>query len=130
MKASRSVSVGTPLSSSVEAILPVQEVVFARDYARREDKGGDQHWVRRFSSDSGSLIISGDKKMRSRPHERRALIDEGMVVFFFSPAWSVKNGYVKSAMLLNWWPKILEVAESAPRGSLWPIPFQKHGALV
>lgn len=106
------------------SILPVREVVSARDYAKRDDKGEDQHWVRRFSKDGGTLIISGDKRMRGRPHERRALVDENMIVFFFSPAWSQKNSFVKSAMLLNWWPKILETASSAANPSLWRVPFQ------
>ena len=106
------------------SIPPIQKVVSARDYAKPQDKGDDQHWVRRFSQDGGRVIVSGDKKMRARPHERRALVDEGMIVFFFSPVWSEKNMFVKGAMLLNWWPKILETASSAPTPSLWRVPFQ------
>ena len=110
--------------ADVSSLLPITEVVSARIYVHSDDKGDDQHWIRRYSRDGGSFVLSGDKKMRGRPHELKALVDEKMIVFFFSPVWNKKNGYVKSAMLLNWWPKIVEVAQSAPSGSLWPIPFQ------
>jgi hypothetical protein len=106
------------------SIPPVTDVVSARDYAKPGDKGDDQHWVHRFSIDGGKIIISGDKRMRARVHERRALTDENMIVFFFSPAWSRRNSFVKSAMLLNWWPKILETASAAANPSLWNVPFQ------
>lgn len=106
-----------------EDLGPVSGVVSAREYALPSDEGDDRPWVERFSEDGGSHIISGDKKMRGRPHELHALADEGMVVFFFAPRWSGRDFFVKSAMLLNWWPKILDVSINAPKGSYCEIPF-------
>lgn len=106
------------------AIPPVTEVVKAADYTQRSDGGGDDHWVHRFADDGGSVIICGDKKMRGRPHEQKALLDEKMIVFFFAPKWNEANGFVKSAMLLNWWPKVADTILKGTTPGLYEIPFQ------
>ena len=60
----------------------------AGDYAPNQndadfEKGSDVPWVRRFARSGGRFIISGDTNMIRERHERLALIEEGMVVFFF-----------------------------------------------
>ena len=52
------------------------------------DKNNDAPWIRRFAADGGSAIISGDTNMRRQPHERLALVQQGMVTIFFEPKWS------------------------------------------
>jgi len=101
------------------------KIVTAKDYVQPGDpKGDDTPWVQRFAVDGGKVIVSGDRQMRARLHERKALSDAGITVVFFSSTWSQKNAFVKCAMLLNWWPKIWECVNNAKPGECFEIPFQ------
>lgn len=106
-----------------EGTLRGVEIVSAREYAEDHEKD-DVPWIKRFAVDGGQVIISGDKRMRARVHERDALTSAGMIVFFFTSSWSSKNDFTKSAMLLNWWPKIAEYIANGKPGDFWEIPFQ------
>ena len=99
----------------------------AKDYAPGPDdhdyiRRNDSPWVKRFAAAGGQAIVSGDSKMRTDRAEREALVQTGMVVFFFDPAWNQFKFCDKCAMLLHWWPCALEVAEAAPKPSFWRIP--------
>lgn len=87
-------------------------------------KEGDIPWIVKFKDAGGQVIISGDTKIRSKLHEQKALSEAGFIGFFFTGTWSKKNGFVKGAMLLNWWPKIREYMDTSSPGDLWEIPFQ------
>ena len=62
------------------------EFVSAREYSEDHEKD-DVPWIKRFAADGGRIIVSGDKRMRARLHERDALASAGMIVFFFTSAW-------------------------------------------
>lgn len=98
------------------------EIHYAGDY-RPTGERGDENWIVRFAKDGGNVIVSGDERMRSLPQERAALAQTGMITFFFDSQWSSKNFFVKAAMLLNWWPKIMDVAKNSEPGQCWQIPF-------
>lgn len=102
--------------------LPVT-IVSARRYRPKSERG-DQNWIRRFAKAGGKVIISGDARMRANLHEQTALMQSGMITFFFESKWNECNFYVKSAMLFNWWPRIVEVAGKSNPGDLWEIPHQ------
>lgn len=93
----------------------------AKDYTpRRSDPDykpkDDVPWVKRFSASGGKVIISGDVRMASVPHERLALVQEGMVVVFFAPKWGQWPFCRKAALLLHWWPAILRQVKRAKPG--------------
>jgi hypothetical protein len=98
-------------------------VVSASDF-KPPGEAGDEHWVRRFAADGGRMLISGDERMRTVPQERAALSTHRIITFFFDSRWNKSNGFVKCAMLLNWWPRIIEIAASSRPGQCWQIPFQ------
>lgn len=64
--------------------------------------------------------------MRANLHEQSALMHAKMITFFFESKWCVANFYVKAAMLLNWWPRIIEMAGQSNPGDFWEIPFEWH----
>jgi hypothetical protein len=98
-------------------------IVSARRYRPRSERG-DQNWIRRFAKAGGKVIISGDARMRSNLHEQAALMQAGMITFFFEYKWNESNFYVKCAMLFNWWPRIIEVAGQSSPGDFWEVPHQ------
>jgi PIN like domain len=99
------------------------QIVSARDY-RPFSEQGDEHWIRRFAADGGQVVISGDTRMRSRIHELAALVECGLITYFFERRWSAVNFYTKSAMLLHWWQAIRAHMDMAAKGTCWEIPHQ------
>lgn len=81
----------------------------------------DAPWVRRFAAEGGRVIISGNTKMQIVPHERLALVQEGMTVIFFPGIWSSWKFCHKSALLLHWWPVIVKRAKT-PKAGFFVVP--------
>jgi hypothetical protein len=98
------------------------EFVAARDYAI-PGVTGDVPCLNAFAKDSGKVVISGDRRMRSRPHERQALVDAKFKVFFFVPKWNQENGFSKAAFLIKWWPDIQAKINDSSSGQCWEIQF-------
>ncbi|MER8382335.1 hypothetical protein [Mesorhizobium sp. M1403] len=101
----------------------VQGVVIesAKDYTPRLGDGdyqpkNDVPWVKRYAASGGTVIVSGDTKMATVPHERLALVQEGMIVIFFAPKWGQWPFCRKAALLLHWWPTILKHSKKAKPG--------------
>jgi len=96
-------------------------VVSARKY-RPIDERGDENWIRRFARARGKVIVTGDGRIRKDLHEQAALFQAGMITFFFDAAW---NGFTlnnKAAMLMTWWPAIIEKAKISKPGDSWEMP--------
>jgi len=108
----------------------------AKDYTPKKGdqdyiKDNDVPWIRRFAADGGKIIISGNTKMKIRPHERKALMQEGMVTVFFESQWSNWKFHRKCALLLNWWPRVVKTVKTSKPGTFWHIPcdWKKDGKL-
>ena len=99
----------------------------AADYTPEEGQPdhsyrNDAPWISRFAADGGRVIISGDTAMKSRPHERLALVELGMVTIFFESQWSQWKFFKKCSLLLHWWPEIIKTIGKAQPGTFWHIP--------
>jgi len=106
---------------SLRGIVKGFELEWAKDYTpSRDDPDYEAHndvpWIKRYAAAGGRIIISGDVKMSSVPHERLALVQEGMVVVFFAPKWGGWQFCRKAALLLHWWPTILTHVRKAKPG--------------
>jgi hypothetical protein len=89
-----------------------------RDYIKKSDIP----WLDRFAAAGGHAVISGDVKMRHKPHEKLALYSHGFVVVFFEPQWSNWKFCRKSALMLHWWEEITTKIRSADKGTFWVVP--------
>ena len=109
---------------SEEGFLLGYEFVSAGTYHdhANDPRNDDRPWLRRFADDGGRIILSGDRKMRARPHERAALKEAGFVVFFFGPAWDELDKLSRAATIMRWWATVEEKVKSAPAGSFWQVP--------
>jgi PIN like domain len=83
----------------------------------------DVPWIRRFAHAGGRIIISGNTNMRNVPHERLALIENGMIVIFFESRWNNWGFFDKCSHLMHWWPVIAKKVKTAPKGSFWYVPL-------
>jgi PIN like domain len=82
----------------------------------------DVPWLKRFADAGGNVVISGDTNMKSRAHERLALIEGGFVVIFFEPQWSNWKFWRKCALLIHWWPVIAAKIRRAKKASFYHVP--------
>ncbi|HSC17364.1 MAG TPA: hypothetical protein VLC74_00470 [Rhizomicrobium sp.] len=98
------------------------EIVLASSYRPIHERG-DEHWARRFAADGGDVVVSGDTRMRSRLHELAALVECGLITYFFERRWSDVNFFTKSAMLLHSWTPVRKHMDTAPKGTCWEIPY-------
>ena len=118
------------LKSQVKGIVVKQ----AQEYYPRADDPDysakdDAPWIRRFAADGGRAIVSSDRRMLTKPHEKLALVQSGLVVIFFSGAWYDWKFCAKSALILHWWPTIMEAVSSAEPGFYRvPIAWPAEGA--
>jgi PIN like domain len=108
------------------------EIVPARKYLMDplKKQESDVPWLEAFANDGGKVVVSGDARMRAKPHEQAALRECGFVTIFFARAWNNLNGFNKAAMLIRWWPYILSVIESAKPGQMFEIPCTWHGTTL
>jgi hypothetical protein len=83
----------------------------------------DAPWIRRFARSGGRFIISGNTAMMSVPHERAALAQEGITVFFFGSQWNEWKFFHKCALLMACWPLIAEeMKRKRKKPRFWRIP--------
>lgn len=95
-------------------------IVSARQYAV-PSAASDVPWLRRFAARGGNVVVSGDYRMRSRLHEQQALCEAGFIVFFMARAWNQMRCHEKCAMLIRWWPHILEKAQASRPGQFFEL---------
>lgn len=103
------------------------EFVSAKDYAPKPTdpdyvRKRDDPWLKRFSDQGGTVVISGDVSMMDRPAEMQALRDLGFWVFLFERKWNQWDFYQKSALLLFYWERIARKIKKGKRGKFWRIP--------
>ena len=72
------------------------------------------------------MIISGDTEMRYVPHERLALIQAGMLVFFFDGKWSQWDFFRKCSLLIHHWPAIANRIKRGKAPAFWHVPLSWH----
>lgn len=97
------------------------KLVIAKDYGNPPAKS-DVPWLTKFKADGGAIVISADKKMRARLHERQAINDLGLICFFVPSQWSKWRFMQQSAYILRWWQVIVETANKSSPGECWQLP--------
>lgn len=55
--------------------------------------------------------------------ERKAIIDLRLTVFVLAKGWSSQPYFDKAARLIQWWPRLIEQAESAKPPVIFRVPW-------
>ena len=88
------------------------------------DKGiDDVDWITRFSDEGGTAIISGDNNILKNWPNLIAYKESGLIGFFPPPKFSGLTGYAKAALLIRWWPVIVEKIKLSSLGDTWRVPM-------
>lgn len=130
MKVAFDENIPDALISALKAALEGQsgdyEISSARAYANPPAET-DVPWLKKFTDAGGEVVVTADKKIRGKPHERKALHDLGLITFFFSPQFNNLMYWDKLAMCIRWWPHIIERIEQSKAGDCWEIPMKTTG---
>jgi hypothetical protein len=59
--------------------------------------------------------------------ERDAIAAAGLIVFVLNKGWASQGFYSKAARLVEWWPRIVEQAESVSPHAIFRVPWRKVG---
>jgi predicted nuclease of predicted toxin-antitoxin system len=86
----------------------------------------DTEWIAAVKGKGEAVVISGDRRMLTRVHELEALRTAQLTTFILAPGWSNLKFWDKAWLLIRWWPKLVEIAEASPPGTIFRVPH-KHG---
>ncbi|UOV02881.1 hypothetical protein [Pseudoxanthomonas mexicana] len=62
-----------------------------------------------------------------RSIERDAIASAGLIVFVLDKGWATQPEFEKAARLIQWWPRIVEHAESMSPPAVFRVPWRKIG---
>jgi hypothetical protein len=81
----------------------------------------DVDWITELGNDGGWTAVTGDTRIRARPHELAAFRAAGLILMMLSPAWAHLRFWEKASLLIRSWPDICQTAITAPRPSIFEI---------
>jgi hypothetical protein len=84
---------------------------------------GDPSWIRAFAADGGTAIVSGDPNILQNWPDLIAYTESDLISFWPPKEYQRLKGYGKAALLVRWWPAIVEKIKLSGRGDRWRIPM-------
>ena len=71
-----------------------------------------------------NVLVTADRAMRKRKHERAAVATTGAIVVVGVAAWNQQPGlWERARMMLWWWPTIVRSAGAADAGTFLELPW-------
>jgi len=78
----------------------------------------DETWIPKLSSFEGEwVVVTHDRAITRRPHERAALEATDLRICFLSSAWANHDGLGQAWRLIKYWDKIVQNVSKANRGT-------------
>lgn len=124
MKAQIDENLPPALARAIDPIARVDnhEVVHVRDFVGRGTK--DVALFEQAIQHGIQVHVTQDQHHR-RPAEREAIARLGWTVFVLARGWSALNHYERAARMLEWWPKMMQLAELTRPGAMFKVPHQR-----
>jgi hypothetical protein len=69
-------------------------------------------------------VLTADRKLRTRPHEKKALLESGLIVFILAPGWHQERYWPKAAGIIRWMPSMIEAVSAFAAPALLSIPHK------
>ena len=103
------------LAKSLHVLVePEHQVVHLKD--RFAANTTDETWIAALGREKGWVIISGDLRIRTNPHEVKAWKTAGHTMFFLKTGWIDLPFWVQAWKLVKCFPEIIALAEKARIG--------------
>lgn len=84
----------------------------------------DEEYIRQLGEEGNWVIVSGDLRILSSPHERKAWQESGLTMFFLERGWAHIGLWNMAWKMVKWWPEIISQAERITRGVGFRIPVR------
>lgn len=98
------------------------EISWVRDH--HPPGTNDPTWLRAFAADGGIAAVSGDGNILQHWPNLIAYIESGLVCFFPPTGFQHQlTGFAQAALLIRWWPAIIEKIKISERATCWRIPM-------
>ncbi len=72
------------------------------------------------------VLITSDKSMRTRRHERAAFLETGCIGIILRGHWNHASLWDRARLSLLWWRTWVAQARNASPGSLWQCPWSER----
>jgi hypothetical protein len=98
---------------------------FEVSHVRHEHGPGtsDPDWIAKFAAVDGTAIVSGDYNILKNWPDLIAYKESRLVGFFPPPAFRELSGYGRAALILRWWPTVIEKIKTSVPGDTWRWPM-------
>jgi hypothetical protein len=83
----------------------------------------DPTWIKAFSNSGGIAIISGDGNIRQNQIDLIAYIESGLIGIWVPKNYDDLKGYGQAALILRWFPMIVERIKTSKSGDCWQLPM-------
>ncbi|WP_426024596.1 hypothetical protein [Brevundimonas sp. PWP3-1b1] len=98
---------------------------FVVDHVRDHHPPGtsDPSWIRQFAAEGGHAIVSGDARILQHWPDLVAYMESGLVSFFPPAKFDDLKGPGQAALIMRWWPAIVERAKASSASQCWRLPL-------
>ena len=120
MKVQLDENLSPALARALNAIAAVDdhEVIHVTDHAKGTP---DPALFQKAIAAGVAVHISLDHHHR-RSLEKEVIAELGLTVFVLASGWNKMEHYQKAAWLIEWWPKIMQMAKLTTPGSIYIVP--------
>ena len=87
----------------------------------------DQDWLAELGQERDWVIVSGDSRIARNTVLQRTWKRTGLTAFFLAPGWLKLRYWDQAALLVSWWPRIIEQAAQVSPGSGFEVPARRAG---
>jgi len=92
-------------------------------YIRHGDGSLDPDWIKRFSDEGGTAIVSGDHNILQHWPNLIAYTESGLISFFPPSEYEHLKGFARAGFIIRWWPAIVEKIKVSKPGDRWRLPM-------
>jgi hypothetical protein len=85
--------------------------------------GPDPDWIKKFASEGGTAIVSGDHNILQHWPNLIAYTESGLISFFPPKSYQALKGFGRAAFFIRWWPAIVERIKVSNPGDRWRLPM-------
>ena len=103
---------------------PDQSFVHLREHPGLKPTSTDIEWIKLLAKEGDWIILTKDKNIMKKPVEKAAFEQAKLTGFFLDSTWSKLDFWTQLSKLAAIMQKIIELAESSPRGTCFKVPIK------
>jgi hypothetical protein len=84
----------------------------------------DEDWMRQLGAEGDWVVITCDTSISRNPHEIKAWLEAGLIVFFLKSGWLNLTYWEFAWQLVKRWPPMKSKLSKASRGKGFIVPIR------